>query len=168
VTPFDGITAKSQAAVEYTVGYGGYDKLPLLSSIVAGMKMCVYATPPSDPARQKIDETPVPNTDIMLFDYYPPLPTSHRGAWHADIVGSMTPEATGEYEFSLSVAGTARLYIDGILLVDLATKQKAAGSFFGFGSSEVTGTTTLKEGTAYTIKVRNWMHSLYLNYERSI
>ncbi|KAI0421658.1 glycosyl hydrolase family 3 C-terminal domain-containing protein [Xylaria grammica] len=39
-------------------------------------------------------------------------------------------EETAEYEFSISVAGTAKLFIDGKLVIDNETKQRLGGSFF--------------------------------------
>ncbi|KAK6077068.1 glycoside hydrolase family 3 [Seiridium cupressi] len=153
VTPFDAIKSQSSSSVEYTVGYGSYKKLPLLSNMIPEMTMEVYTGPSSDQLRQKIDEIKIVDTNIFLYDYYPQLPTSHKGAWYATIKGQLHPAATGDYEFSISVAGTAKLYVNGKLLVDVATKQTASGSFFGFGTTEVTGTMRLEKNTTYTVEV---------------
>ncbi|KAK9802323.1 putative beta-glucosidase [Seiridium cardinale] len=153
VTPFDAIKSLSSSSVEYTVGYGSYNKLPLLSNMIPEMMMEVYTGPSSDQLRQKIDEIKIVDTNIFLYDYYPQLPTSHKGAWYATIKGQLHSAATGDYEFSISVAGTAKLYVNGKLLVDVATKQTASGSFFGFGTTEVTGTMRLEKDTTYTVEV---------------
>lgn len=153
VTPFDAISAQAESTVEYTIGYGGYNKLPLLSNTISTIQMRVYAQPPSDKSRTHIDEIGITDTNIYLFDYDPPLSTSHKGAWYATFTGDMRPDITGLYEFSLSVAGTARLYVDGELLVDAATRQVSGGSFYGFGTTEVTASRTLEQGRTYTVTV---------------
>ncbi|KAH8655309.1 putative beta-glucosidase [Xylariales sp. PMI_506] len=154
VTPFDAIAAQSTSTVEYTVGYAGYDKLPLLSNSAVNITMSIYTEPPSIPLRNKLDEISIKSTDIFLFDYDPPLPASHKGAWYATFSTSLVAEATGEYEFSLSVAGTARLYINGELLVDVSKEQTFGGSFFGFGTTEVTAKTNLTQGVTYAVEVQ--------------
>jgi beta-glucosidase len=119
------------------------------------MKMFVYAASPSaGTLRQSIDEISITNTDMYLFDYVPTLlPHDHRGAWYADIIGTLTPDVDGDYVFSLSVAGTAKLFVDDELVVDAATEQVAGGSFFGYGTTEICGSITLNKGFSYTVKV---------------
>lgn len=141
--------------VDYTIGYAGYDKVPLMSDMISEMKMLVYAEPHAQsPRRKAIDELRIRNTDIYLFDYYPPLPSSHVGPWYAAFVGEFKAEATGQYIFSLTVAGTADLYLDGELLVDASTGQTHGGAFFGLGAAEVTAVAALEEGRTYTVEVR--------------
>jgi beta-glucosidase len=153
ITPFEAVSAQVSSTVEYTIGYGGYNKLPLLSNTVRNIKMYVYTQPSSDKSRKPIEEITVANTDVYLFDYHPPLPTSHKGAFYVQFVAEVQHEATGDYDFSLSVAGTARLYVDGELLVDAATTQEDGGSFYGFGTTEITAKQKLNQGVAYTVTV---------------
>jgi beta-glucosidase len=153
VTPYDAIKSQSSSYIDYAIGYGSYSKLPLLSNALPNMTMRVYGAPPSTQSRQKVDEIKIVDTNIFLYDYRPPLPKSHQGAWYANFTGELKPAVTGDYQFSVSVAGTAKLYIDGKLLVDVATQQTASGSFFGFGTTEVTGTTRLEADCTYTVEV---------------
>ncbi|OKL59878.1 hypothetical protein UA08_04661 [Talaromyces atroroseus] len=156
VTPFDGISSQAQGEVYHSIGCTAFNKLPPISDMMKDLKMLVYDTSPSSGTspRQTIDEVTITtSTDIYLFDYLPPLPQTHRGAWYADFIGSLAPNADGEYFFSLSVAGTARLFVGDELVVDAATEQVAGGSFYGYGTTEVRGRAMLKKGSSYTVKV---------------
>lgn len=117
--------------------------------------MFVYATSSSaGTSRQSIDEISIANADMYLFDYVPKLlPHDHRGAWYADFIGTLTPDADGEYMFSISVAGTAKLFVNDKLVVDAMTEQVAGGSFFGYGTTEIYGSIILNKGSSYIVRV---------------
>lgn len=155
ITPFDGISSQAQGEVLHAIGCTAFKKLPQISEIIKDLKMFVYATSPSTGTpRQSIDEIAITNTDIYLFDYVPKqLPHDHRGAWYADFIGTLAPDADGEYIFSLSVAGTAKLFMNDELVVDAATEQAAGGSFFGYGTTEICGSISLNKGSSYTVRV---------------
>lgn len=121
--------------------------------MISKLKMLAYNAPPIDMSRQKLDEMTVKTADLFFFDYSPPLPESHRGAWYADLSGTLIPDATGEYLFSISVAGTARLFVNGKLVVDAATHQTAGGTFFGHGTGEIFGRINLEKSQTYTVTV---------------
>lgn len=153
VTPFEGISALSTGRVDYTVGCMANSKPALITNMIPRLHMEVYNAPGTDPSRQKIDDISVNTSDLYFFDYTPPLPKSHSGAWYAELTGTLCPEATGEYLFSLSVAGTTRLFVDGQLVVDGATHQTAGGTFFGFGTGEIFGSTKLQKDHPHKITV---------------
>jgi beta-glucosidase len=73
--------------------------------------------------------------------------------YYADFRGRLTPETSGEYEFGIAVAGTAKLFIDGHCVVDNATKQTRGGSFFGTGTIEEIGSICLEAGKTYEVHV---------------
>ncbi|KAF3388795.1 putative beta-glucosidase I [Penicillium rolfsii] len=153
VNPFEGISSHAECLVEYSLGCTGYNKNPLLTNLVNDLKFSVYAEELTNKSQEVLDVFPVSNSDLYLFDYAPPLPTSHQGAWYAEIIGSLEPPVTGDYSFSLSVAGTAKLFINNKLLVDAATQQKHGGGFFGYGTTEVYGIHRLTKGEIYTLRV---------------
>ncbi|KAJ5633132.1 hypothetical protein N7490_009471 [Penicillium lividum] len=153
VNPFEGIASKSTSQVEYSLGCTGYNKNPLITDIVKDMEFLVYAEGPSNTTRQRLDDFPVSSSDLYLFDYVPPLPSSHKGAWYASIIGSLKPSVTGTYSFSLSVAGIAKLFIDDKLLVDASKDQISGGGFFGYGTTETYGAMRLEEGVVYAVRV---------------
>jgi beta-glucosidase len=86
-----------------------------------------------------------------MFDYHNPKLKGHL--FYADIDGIFTPDQTAEYEFSCSVAGTAKLWVDGHLVVDNMTTQKPGGSFFGVGTREEIGSIALDAGRQYNVHV---------------
>lgn len=114
--------------------------------------MRVFLEPSSDPNRQQIDELYVDNSDMMLVDYKHPKITS--SLYYAEFTATLTPEESGNYDFSLAVAGTAKLYIDDEIIIDNETKQTAGPSFFGLGTVEEVGSRILEAGRSYNIMVK--------------
>jgi beta-glucosidase len=114
--------------------------------------MKVYLDPPSKKDREQIDEVYTRIADVMLMDYkHPRLPANHL--YYLVLEGQFTPEETDVYLFSVSVAGTAKLYVDGKLVVDNETKQVMGDSFFGAGTREESGEMKLQKGKTYNISV---------------
>jgi beta-glucosidase len=154
VTPLDGIKSKC-ANVQHELGAPGWKRLPLLSRLAktpdgrSGLIMKVYLDPPSKPDRQAIDELLIKDTNVMMFDYKNPQLPTHL--FYSDIDCVFTPDETAEYEFSCSVAGTAKIYVDGELVVDNATKQVPGDSFFGVGTRDEIGTIKLEAGRSYNL-----------------
>ncbi|CAK7206644.1 beta-glucosidase [Sporothrix eucalyptigena] len=153
VTPVDGIAAVSTGRVDHAVGCVADNKPALITNIIPQLSMAVYDAPPSNPARRKVDDMTIREANLYFYDYHPPLPSSHCGAWYIDFAGTLRPDATGEYLFSLSVAGTARLFVDGALVVDAATHQTPEGTFFGFGTGEIYGRVRLEKDKDYAVTV---------------
>jgi beta-glucosidase len=80
------------------------------------MTMRVYLEPASEPGRTPVDTVYLDNTEMFLMDYQHPKLTTNT--WYTETEGQFTPKESGDYIFSLSVAGTAILYVDGRLVVD--------------------------------------------------
>lgn len=144
--------------VKYALGATAYKKLPFLSYMTKaksgepGMTMKVYLDPPSKKDREQIDEVHTRIADIMLMDYkHPRLPANHL--YYLVLEAQFTPDETDTYQFSVSVAGTAKLFIDGKLVVDNETKQVMGDSFFGSGTREEVGEIKLQKGKTYNINV---------------
>jgi len=159
VTPLEGVRARNPAAeIRYELGAPGWKKLPPLSQIArradgqAEFDAKVFLEPPSIATKRKpIDTFTVKTSDIFLADYKHQLIESNL--YYIDLDATFTPEETAEYEFSLSVSGTAKLYVAGQCVVDNATKQRAGDSFFGSGTVEETGSIVLQKGEKYPIHI---------------
>ncbi|KEF51562.1 beta-glucosidase [Exophiala aquamarina CBS 119918] len=159
VTPLDGVRARyKEDKVKYELGAPGWKKLPLLSQIARrsdfqpGFDAKVFLEAPSSNVQRKpVDSFTVTTSDIFLADYK----NDHieGNLFYMEFDASFTPDETAEYEFSLSVSGTAKLYVAGQCVVDNATNQTAGDSFFGSGTVEETGTIALQKGEKYPIHI---------------
>jgi beta-glucosidase len=156
-SPLEGVQ-RACKNVKYALGAPGWKSLPLLSERARtkegkkGLDMRVYTDPPSTPDRKPFDHLYLTKSDALLVDYkHPEKPKNEL--YYAEIEGTVTPEETTEYEFSLSVAGTAKLFVDGKVVVDNETKQYPGDSFFGSGTREETGRIKLEKGKEYHVLV---------------
>lgn len=159
MTPFDGISKKLSSPPEYAIGQYSHQMLPLLGDSVTskagkrGMTMTVYNEPPADKAERKpIDVIELDKTELVLLDYYNPKIKSKE--WYADVDASFVAEEDAMWEFSLVVAGTAKLFVNGELVVDNETAQTPGSAFFGQGTVEEKGYKKVKKGETYYFKVQ--------------
>ena len=157
VTPYDGIAAQAKD-VRYSIGAIGYKSLPLASSITKtkdgkpGFIMRVYLEPPTVKDRKSIDEVYVSDTNIFLMDYK--LPKIQTTLYYVELEGTFTPDLSADYLFSLSVCGTGKLFVDSKMVVDNETKQIGGESFFGAGTREEIGVSSMEKDKTYTILVQ--------------
>jgi beta-glucosidase len=110
-----------------------------------------YNDPPSVQNRELADEIILTKTELLMMDYN--CPRLKSLLWYADIEGSLTAEEDGDFEFGLGVYGTAKLFIDGKLLIDNDTKQTKGSLFFQCGTVEEKGILPIKKGQTYQIRV---------------
>jgi beta-glucosidase len=101
--------------------------------------------------REPIDSLTIVDSNMFLADYKNDKLKSD--IWYAEVEGYLTADDDGEFEFGVSVYGTAKLYVDNNLVVDNETKQTQGETFFGSGSIEERGVVFLKKGQKYHIKV---------------
>lgn len=156
VTPFAGISSQAKD-VKYALGAQGFKGLPVITDVSKtpsgkpGLLGKVYTTPPSSQeAREQVDELYIEKSDLLLVDYA--NPKLGPNYW-IDFLGTVTPDEDGDFVFGLSVAGTAKLFLDGKLLIDNATKQRSGDSFFGSGTVEEQATLAFVKGKKYNVKV---------------
>ncbi|OLN97278.1 putative beta-glucosidase I 5 [Colletotrichum chlorophyti] len=143
-----------QQPVAYTEGCQIYNMLPVLGDLISAPKsgkkghfqMDIYTAPPSHAYRTLIETLELHDTNVVLYDY------NHAAApdniLYATITADFVAEHTDRYDFGVTVAGKAQLFLDGVLVVDNATKQTRGESFFGSGSVEETGYADLEAGKA--------------------
>lgn len=158
-TPYDAIAAKKNGDVKYSVGCYAHKTLPGISASTfskndlgkSGVTVTLFNEPPEDKSRKSFDSFDYSSTPIVLFDYA--NPAIKGDIYYADIASKLTPDEDGEYEFSLTVAGTAQLFVDGKLVIDNKTTQTWGNLFFGAGTVEVCQKMHLKAGQTYDLLV---------------
>ncbi|KAM9910742.1 hypothetical protein OXX69_004188 [Metschnikowia pulcherrima] len=160
-TPFDSISEKLGKEPAYAVGCYGHKSLPGISTSPLsrnpvtgepGINVKFYNQAPDSDTRTQFDEFQYQNSPLLLFDYKHPKIVD--GLYYADITTEITPDETCEYDFSLTVCGTAQLFVDGELLIDNKTHQTSGNSFFGAGTIEVIQSKALKAGQTYKVSVQ--------------
>ncbi|CAM1501172.1 Fc.00g103340.m01.CDS01 [Cosmosporella sp. VM-42] len=156
VTPYDGISEKLESTPSYGIGAYTHKLLPLLGHQTIspdgkpGMSWKVYNGAPGAPSRELVDDLCFTKTEMLLVDYYHPK----LGAlWYADLEGSFVADEGCSFEFGVIVCGTAKLFVNGELVIDNATKQVPGDAFFGCASREERGRIDLKKGETYNVKV---------------
>lgn len=156
ITPFEGISAKAPD-VKYTIGCQAHKMLPLIGPLVKtasgkkGFALKIFIDAPSKKDRQPIDTIELENANMYLSDYK--HPKLSQDLWWAEVETEFTAEEDCVFEFGLTVYGTAKMYIDGELIVDNETKQTAGGTFFNVGTIEEVGKKEVKAGKTYKLTV---------------
>lgn len=158
VTPYEGILANMGIEnTKYSLGVSSHKELPILGTHLRtvsgekGVTFRAFIVPPSVKAREAVDEVRLDTTALFFADYY--HPNIQQELWWAEVEGIFTPDQDGDYDFGLTVYGTALLFIEGRLIIDNETKQQPGDSFFGSGTIEEIGTTNLKAGKDYMLRV---------------
>lgn len=159
VTPYDGIVAQLPPGVDvrYAVGAHSHGFLPeLTASDVAtpegapGLRMRFYSDPPSVSGREVVDETVMLESIWQLMGYAHPRLDK---LFFADVEADLVVPVTGDYEFGVAVYGTAKLFIDGAVVVDNETVQRDGTFHFGKGTREETAAVRLEGGRKYRLRV---------------
>ncbi|KAJ5882605.1 uncharacterized protein N7529_001277 [Penicillium soppii] len=142
--------ALPNAEVLYKAGAYAHRMLPVIDRLLSNAVIKFYNEPMSK-ERQIISTEPVSTTAFQFMDYN--APGLNRGLFWATLIGNFTPDASGLWDFGLSVFGTASLYIDDELVIDNTTNQTRGTAFFGKGTIEELGSRELAAGTTYKIRI---------------
>jgi beta-glucosidase-like glycosyl hydrolase len=142
--------ALPNAEVLYKTGAYAHRMLPVIDRLLSNAVIKFYNEPMSK-ERQLISTEPVSTTAFQFMDYN--APGLNRGLFWATLIGNFTPDASGLWDFGLSVFGTANLYIDDELVIDNTTNQTRGTAFFGKGTVEELGSRELTAGTTYKIRI---------------
>ena len=157
VTPFDGISAKLPSPPEYSIGAYSHKMLPLLGHVLKtktghpGMTMKVFNEAPGEDKREETDSLDLVKTEMLLVDYYNPKLKSDL--WYADFEGSFEADEDTTWELGLVVCGTAKLFVNGELVIDNASVQRQGDAFFGSSTVEEKGFIKVNKGGTYNVKV---------------
>lgn len=155
VTPFEGVSAKSQAPVEFSQGVYSHKDLPLLGPLLktadgkTGFMFRVFNEPPTQANRELVDELHLVASIGFLMDYVNPKIKSVT--FYVDMEGYFTPEEDGLYDFGVTVVGTGKLLVDDEVVVDNTKNQRRGSAFFGNGTVEETGSKHLQVGRTYKV-----------------
>jgi beta-glucosidase len=151
VTPMEGLQSYVQN-IEYCTGAYGHQLQPLLGPFVKniGMTVTFYNQPHTSNNRKPLQTVQIADSSFQLLDYKPP--GAHE-LFYASMRGSLTPDKTAVWDFGVMCHGTALLFINGKVVIDNATQQRAGGSFFGSGTVEEIGFVELQAGVAYDIRL---------------
>lgn len=90
------------------------------------------------------------DTRVKVNDF---LPEGMGDEWGMKLKGILTVEEDMLFEFGLAVAGRAKMYVDGKLLIDNWDKQKPGEFFYGQGSIEEKASVPLCAGKPVDIEV---------------
>ncbi|KAG6332919.1 hypothetical protein ID866_6172 [Astraeus odoratus] len=162
VSPYDGIVNALPPHVEvtYSEGASTYMEMPILDFELftpSGERGWIGSwhkhesdesmTPLTTPMGTRL----IDETRMFIGTSAPPGLTRR---WSLKLEGQLKPrEHDCTFEFGLTVAGRAKLFVDGKLVIDNWTRQRRGESFFNSGSKEERGRAELKAGIAHTIFV---------------
>ncbi|KAK5210282.1 hypothetical protein LTS13_000823 [Exophiala xenobiotica] len=116
-----------------------------------GFTFRCYLEPPEVKNRELIDTMYVRTSKFFLSDYSPPKLNSPL--FWAEMEATLVPDKPGPWSFGLCTHGTARLFVDGIELIDNETHQEPGNTFLGAGTKEVMGTINLEAGRHYRLLI---------------
>lgn len=156
VSPYEGIAKKTED-LEYLTGCHAHKMLPMLGPSLktedghTGVIFRSFTSPETVKDRTAVDSLHLVDTNMYFADYYHPEIT--EDLWWGEIEAIFEAQETCDFEFGLTVFGTAKLYVDGEMLIDNETEQRGGGSFFNVGTVEETGVKSVIAGQSYQIKV---------------
>ncbi|KZT18915.1 glycoside hydrolase family 3 protein [Neolentinus lepideus HHB14362 ss-1] len=162
VSPYDGIVNALGDNVQVTFNEGArtYMTMPSLDYDLfteSGERgwMGYWHTHEDDnslvPIEQPIETRLIDETRVFIGTSYPKGIT---WKWTMCLRGKLRPRPYDcNFEFGLTVAGRAKLYVDGNLVIDNWTRQRRGEYFFGVGTVEERGIYPLKAGVAHDIYV---------------
>ncbi|KAG2021328.1 cellulose-binding beta-glucosidase [Coprinopsis cinerea AmutBmut pab1-1] len=161
ISPYQGIVDAlgSDVEVTYSEGARTFMNLPTLENILQTAKgergwIGTWHPHTNDdslvPLDQPIGDRFIDETRIFISNSAPEGITKR---WTLKLKGYMKVEQSQEWEFGLTVAGRAKLFIDGNLVIDNWTRQIRGESFFGSGTPEKRGVYPLEAGKNHEIFV---------------
>ncbi|KAI8661814.1 PA14 domain-containing protein [Fusarium keratoplasticum] len=159
VSILEGLNTQLEEPVQYAEACRIYNMLPALGDLVRSPKsgklghflMSIYSSPPWEDKHTPLETFELDDTNIVLYDYR--NAATPDNVLFAAIEADFVVEQAETYAFGLTVAGTAKLYLDDRLIIDNAEKQTRGESFFGSGSVEEIGYTKLEAGKVYRLRV---------------
>ncbi|KZT03419.1 glycoside hydrolase family 3 protein [Laetiporus sulphureus 93-53] len=159
ISPYEGILANAPNGLEfeYAVGCYAFKYRPTLERYLTTMSgepgwTCMFYNHDAQgsPTGAPVAEFTLNDTRVKLNDF---LPEGLTPTWTLRLHGRLTVNKTATYELGVTVAGRAKLWIDGTLVVDNWTKQTPGDFFYGQGTIEELGLVDLVAGKAAEISV---------------
>ncbi|KAJ8094498.1 hypothetical protein PM082_010932 [Marasmius tenuissimus] len=160
VTPYEGIVeALKEEGIEvgYEVGCYAYKYLPTLEQYLTTASgqpgwLCSFYNTLSNGTTSStpLAEIVLRDTRVRLNDF---LPAGLSSTFTLKLTGTLKLPKSIEFEFGLAVAGKARLYVDGKLLIDNWAHQRPGSFFYGQGSMEEKNTMKVEANKGYEVCV---------------
>ncbi|KAG6839583.1 hypothetical protein C0991_001270 [Blastosporella zonata] len=162
ISPYDGIVSAlgSNVEVTYSEGARANMTMPTLENDLvtpSGERGWIgsWHTHESDESLTPVEdvfETRYIDETRMFISTSAPKGLTKR--WSLRLRGQLKPRPYDcAFEFGLTAAGRAKLYVDGNLVIDNWTRQRRGDAFFGSGSEEEKGIYQLKANTSHEIFV---------------
>ncbi|THZ69837.1 hypothetical protein D6C85_06400 [Aureobasidium pullulans] len=162
ITPYEGIVNKvGEDNVDFSIGAYSHKEMPSLGAEWRttagedgehGALFKAYNEPPEDKKRECVDVLgPFTSTSMMFMDYKNPKLKS--GLWYADIEAYYTADRDGDYELGVCVYGSAKVYINDELVLDITENQRQGSAFFGLGTDEDICAVPMKKGQTYHVRL---------------
>jgi beta-glucosidase len=92
------------------------------------------------------------STARLLWTVDPATPTNRTHRFSARARATFTPDVSGRWTIGINSIADARLYVDGVLILDNADLP-SGGSFFGMGKDEIHATVDLVAGRPHELVV---------------
>lgn len=159
ITPYEGITSNAPEGVDfqYEVGCYAHKFLPTLENLLVTSKgepgwTCSFYNhdDKGNPVGASLGDFVLQDTRIKLNDF---LPAGLTPTWSIKLNGKLTVEKTADYELGLTVAGRAKLWVNGKMTIDNWTKQRPGEFFYGQGTVEEKATVHLEAGVSVDVYV---------------
>ncbi|KAF9012112.1 glycoside hydrolase family 3 protein [Hymenopellis radicata] len=161
ITPYEGIVnALAGVEVTYSEGARTFKSLPTLDYEMVTDKgergwTGYWHSHESDesmkPLSEPMETRVIDETRMFISTSYPKGLTRR---WTLKLRGYLKPRPSDcDFEFGLEVAGRARLYVDGNLVIDNWQRQRRGDAFFNSGTKEEKGVYRLKANTNHEIFV---------------
>ncbi|KAJ7349434.1 glycoside hydrolase family 3 protein [Mycena albidolilacea] len=158
VSPYDGVVSEAPAdtVIEYAVGCYAHKYLPTLENNLKTASgepgwLCTFYN--HDSEGQLTDPVAgfvIKDTRIKLVDFLPPGLTEN---WTIKLTGQLTVDKTAPFQLGLTVAGRAKLWVNGNLTIDNWTKQTPGDFFYGQGTIEEKAVIDLSADVAVDVLV---------------
>ncbi|KXN87735.1 putative beta-glucosidase I [Leucoagaricus sp. SymC.cos] len=157
ISPWEGITA-NPAGIEFThhIGCYAHKYLPTLENNLttpsgeSGWLCTFYAHDDTGKATVAMATYTLRDTRIKLNDF---LPHGLGSEWTIKLTGKLTFDKTATYELGLTVAGRAKLWVNGKLCIDNWTKQTPGDFFYGQGTIEEKAVVDFTAGVSVDVLV---------------
>lgn len=160
VSPLEGIVSKiGKENVSYTLGTYAHKELPDLGMTLSptpdcsakGIRFLAYNQPPGTTGRHCVDDLVFETSSMMFMDYK--NSRIKDKLWYADIEGFYEADRDGLFEVGVCVYGSAKVFVNCELIIDLTEHQEQGSAFLGCGTAETKGFVHMKRGQTYHIRL---------------
>ncbi|KAH8102834.1 putative beta-glucosidase from glycoside hydrolase family GH3 [Cristinia sonorae] len=159
VTPYEGLCSNAPEGItfDYEVGCYAHKYLPTLENSLTtadgkrGWSCKFYNHDKNgNITGSSIAGFVLTDTRVKLNDF---LPAGLTSTWTIKLEGKLEVDKTAEYELGLTVAGRAKLFVNGKLTIDNWTRQQPGEFFYGQGTVEEKASILLEAGKPVDVLV---------------